>query len=476
MAIWQDMGNAIALLACLLLCCSTPTAILHPTIFWLVNGPRTSDEHGAKSTKKPKPPCSPSNKHIVKLLRWKEPFPPPQGTARWQELQRMVKQLAPADSAYPQAQSAPAPVDPGHSRPLPLVANIFACEQAMISSCLPFQAVVSSIHNAASGADQWQHSTDQAPCFLYQKDSGNTIVEYKEGQKDEVFNDRTTASLWQQVQQFTDLDNDVLLAMIAHLITCPEEDGSSWFFASNFLDYRGVQPRMQADTPGGAKRRAGHRQEDIADVGKSVDRISNIWMTISQFIEEETAGTTSRRKRRTRREYSHRGRLLSIEEAWTQRELATDEPGIELGWKMRAGSWLKIFLESPNRQVASLCQKTLQYDPYREQWEKRLSRYLLFHLRMNARGSTVVFNREIGKLLKELSLPIEEERPQRTRDRFEKALNRLVEDRQIDVWQYKAEVQLPTRHWLGTWLKQNITVYVAPTKHIPAEQEDEESA
>jgi hypothetical protein len=399
-----------------------------------------------------------------------EPFQPPQWTARREEIQRMVQQLATACSAYPQAQSASASVNPGHNRPFPIVANIFAPGQAMISSCLPFQAVVSSIHNAASGADKWQHPTDQAPSFLYQKDSGNTIVEYKEGQQDEVFNDQTTAFLWQQVQQFTDLDNDVLLAMIAHLIKCAEKDGSSWFFASNFLDYRGVQPRMQADTPGGTKRRAGHRQEDIAEVGKSVDRIGNIWIAISQFLEEETASAASKRKRRKRKEYTHRGRLLSVDEAWTQRELDTDDSGLEIGWRMRAGAWLKTFLESPNRQVASLCQKTLQYDPYREQWEKRLSRYFMFHLRMNARGSSVAFNREIGKLLKELSLFLEEERPQRTRDRFEKALNRLVEDRQIDAWKYKEDIHLPARNWLGTWLEHSITVYVAPAKQLSAEQ------
>ncbi|HZT98369.1 MAG TPA: hypothetical protein VFA10_01845 [Ktedonobacteraceae bacterium] len=58
----------------------------------------------------------------------------------------MVKQLAPACSASPQAQSAPAAVNPGHNHLLPIVANILAPGQAMISSCLPFQAVVSSIH------------------------------------------------------------------------------------------------------------------------------------------------------------------------------------------------------------------------------------------------------------------------------------------------------------------------------------------
>jgi hypothetical protein len=165
-AIWQEVGNAIALWPAFSCVAAGRAPILHPTIFWLVNGPPTADEHGAKSTKKPKPPCRPSNKHIVKLLRWREPFQPPPWTARWEELQQMAKPLVPADSASAQAQSALAPVDPGHSRPLPMVANIFAAEQAMISSCLPFQAVVSSIHNAASGADKWHHPNDQAPYFL----------------------------------------------------------------------------------------------------------------------------------------------------------------------------------------------------------------------------------------------------------------------------------------------------------------------
>ena len=68
-AIWQDMGNAIARWPAFSWVAAGRAAILHPTIFWLVNGPRTSDEHGAKSTKKPKPPCRSSNKPIVKLLR-----------------------------------------------------------------------------------------------------------------------------------------------------------------------------------------------------------------------------------------------------------------------------------------------------------------------------------------------------------------------------------------------------------------------
>jgi hypothetical protein len=56
----------------------------------------------------------------------------------------------------------------------------------------------------------------------------------------------------------------------------PLKYGSTWFFASNFLDYRGVKPIMKQDTPSGHPRRAGHPQKDLAEVGKSVDRIGKI--------------------------------------------------------------------------------------------------------------------------------------------------------------------------------------------------------
>jgi hypothetical protein len=121
--------------------------------------------------------------------------------------------------------------------------------------------------------------------------------------------------------------------------------------------------------------------------------------------------------------------------------------------------------------VAYLCQKTLQYDPYRQLWEKRLSRYFMFHGRLNTRaGGGAIFNREIGPLLNELSLDIEEGRPQRTRDRFEKALNTLVEDGQINGWKYKEEIQLPARGWLPTWLSQMVTITIAPMKRLTQKQ------
>lgn len=350
-------------------------------------------------------------------------------------------------------------------RTMPKIPDVFSNGRALVSSALIIQAVINAQQNGASGGDRWQRPEGHPPFYAHTTNAGTTIVEYLLD-RNQVLDEHATASLYAQVREFTDLDSDVLLGMIAHMIKGPREsDGSVWFFADTMLDYRGVQPIMKADTPGGKKRRAGHRQEKRLEIGKCVSRAGNIWLTIDQFIHEEPA--TGKKKQRKRREYTHKGRLLSIDEIWYQRELDMGNNALNfpIGWRIRPGSWLQTFLETPNRQVAWLCQKTLQYDPYREQWEKRLSTYFMFHMRMNG-NSGGQFNREIGPLLSERSLPINRRDPERTKQRFEKAMNRLVQDGQIDDWEYKEKIDYRAKKWIETWLTNKVTIHIAP----PAKQ------
>jgi len=90
----------------------------------------------------------------------------------------------------------------------------------------------------------------------------------------------------------------------------------------------------------------------------------------------------------------------------------------------------------------------------------------MFHGHINTHGGGGTFNREIGKMLQEISLSAEKDNPQRTKNRFEKAMNTLVADKIIQEWCYEAEVSLPARGWLATWLEQKITVHIAPTKEV----------
>jgi len=64
---------------------------------------------------------------------------------------------------------------------------------------------------------------------------------------------------------------------------------------------------------------------------------------------------------------------------------------------------------------------------------------------------------KIQTLFDELNLPINERFPQRTRDRFEKAMDILQKDGHL-IWDYQKKEQPPSRNWLATWLGYHIVV------------------
>jgi len=135
-----------------------------------------------------------------------------------------------------------------------------------------------------------------------------------------------------------------------------------------------------------------------------------------------------------------------------------------VAWRYRPGDWLTPFLERPNRQTVVFPQQALRYDPYRQTWEKRLARYLTFHLRMDAKNARPLV-RQVGLLLDELHLPCDWQHPERMRLRFEAALTRLVTDRVIGGWRYTDAAKqrlaaLPTRGWLVEW--QAATIAITP--------------
>jgi len=345
---------------------------------------------------------------------------------------------------------------------IPNPRNIFTNGATETLSCMPFQAAIASIHDAASKATKWVQTEDHAPYFRYEKPSGSSIIEYKTGRKDEVFNSKTTTSLWQQVQKFSDSSNDVLLALCAHFIRPSEEDGTTWFFASQYLSDRGLAKITKGENTV-QRRTAGHRHEDIAEVGNHLDLLENIWITIDQTIDQPSNG----KKKRKKRQFTHQGRLLMIEERITQKDLhGENNSDLEIAWRIRPGSWLRPFLEAPNRQVANLFQKSLQYDPYRQQWEKRLSRYFMFFGHMETRGGGGTFNRNIKKLLQEVSLSVDSEHPKRTKKRFEEAMNQLVADNIINEWYYQGSVDTAKRGWVTSWLDLMITIHIAPVKRL----------
>jgi hypothetical protein len=92
---------------------------------------------------------------------------------------------------------------------------------------------------------------------------------------------------------------------------------------------------------------------------------------------------------------------------------------------------------------------------------------------MNDAGGGTTIVRQVGTLIDELSLPVDRRNPEKTRQRLEKALNRLLADKQIDHWQYQEDPNLlPPRKWIENWLAHHVRVDAAPiTARLPDAEE-----
>lgn len=396
----------------------------------------------------------------------------------WRAAQEAARQLA---QLYWRAHSSDAQLIP-RSPTLPSIP--FAGGTTFrVAVSLPVQAALAAYSNAQSGGGQWKENPQQLPTFTYIKEEGTTHVQVRPIGPLTTLDDQTVSALWHQVRQLSDLDGDVLLALIAQAIaTPPDEKGNVWIKGTQILDYRGIKPKTHREQ-GGHKRRAGHRQEDQQDIADCIGHMVNTWLEVRQWIGETEAPGGKQQKKRGKRLLTQESRLINVTDTIYQYELRMPgesgmaridnrQPPLALAWRYQLGSWIDPFLQNPNRQVAWLLQQVLSYDPYHETWEKRLARYFTFHLRMNAVGGGTTIVRQVGALIRELSLPVDYRNPEKTKQRLEKAMKRLVEDGQIDDWTYLEDLALlPSRKWIDIWLTYNVQVHAAPiaTRLAPPE-------
>src|SRR6266487_2776365 len=343
------------------------------------------------------------------------------------------------------------------SKQLPAIPYVVS-SGTLIPSALPVQAILEACSNASEGAKDWRESKGGKIMYEHRTQVGSTWVEMRPGETEP--DDMTIQALWQQVRNLSDLDADVFLAIMAQsIVGDADPKGFVWITAQHILGYRGIVPRMQRDEKTGKKRQAGHRQEDIAEVAACVERLSNMWLRVKQWILEPNPG---KKKGPKRTAFSRACRPILVAETIYQHELGDDdrETSVAVAWKVSPGTWIEPFLTAPNRHMAWIMQRTLQYDPYHEKWEKRLARYFTFHLRINASHAGKVLKRNIGDLIKELSLPVDERHPERTKQRLNQAMDNLVSDSIISAWEYHQDnAKLPSRKWLDQWLGWDILVH-----------------
>jgi len=334
---------------------------------------------------------------------------------------------------------------------LPAVTSAFRDGTATLPSSLPVQGLFAALHAAPQGIQSesrqgWQQTEDGQRWFPYQKASGTVVTSWSSPGGAMMTQDMADV-LTRKFQAISDLDGDVLTACLVQYMEHHGPDGLTSLDATTILDYRGIEPIKHRD--GKVTRRAGHRTEDIRDIAASMDRLTCLNIDLQRV---EVWETVEGKKSKARNYITHKSKVLSIEDWWEQTSVM-GASGLPIRWSFRMGGWLVPFLQG-SRQTAQFLQKILEYDPYREVWEKRLGRYLTIQFRIGAK-ETGALRRGIGTLLAECWLPVDAANPQRTKDRLSKALDRLTADGVIGGWTDELEngknPVLPARKWLPTW-------------------------
>ena len=254
------------------------------------------------------------------------------------------------------------------------------------------------------------------------------------------------------VMSMGDLTADVLDIISAAWINQATNPGTTIdITADDFLSYRGLQPQKS-----GTGRRGGYKNKARQEIASQIEILENMWLVVSEMTAYEEFETKNG-KRRMPRKWQGESRVIIVSNRVRQVKLdgTTEEP---FAWRIGLGDCLTYFLLGLGRQTALLSQKALNYDPDKQKWEKRLTRYLSWLWRINSQNQKPLTVSTI--ITKGIMESVDSKNPSRTKERFEKALDRLVYDKVISAWQYEKEDEniIGQRGWIANWLQWKVIV------------------
>ena len=345
-------------------------------------------------------------------------------------------------------------------RRLPRISNPWQGRYGVIPSSPPLIGLLRSTEDAAEGAHNWtDYENTTVPTYRHlvgdNGRKGAVDISLRSYEGDAIVVDTMLSTLWDQVNELDDLTGDVLLAALAQSLRT-SGNGRTWITADAILNYRGIKPKTKRE--GDSRYRAGHHLEHRMAVARAFEQLDHLWLNLIDVEVVETNGKT-RKPQKLRLE----SKVIAISDRISQSGLGGDY--IPIAWHYQPGEWAKPFLSPGFRETALLAQKSLQYDPYHQIWEKRLARYFALHWRIRAPHGNYEQPYRVGNLLETISIKPNERFPLRTRERLEKALDRLQDDGVIARWEYQRwEEELPTKGWLATWLEW--TFLVTPPEEV----------
>jgi len=229
------------------------------------------------------------------------------------------------------------------------------------------------------------------------------------------------------------------------LKTAQHEQDTVKISADEFLLARGLKARLQVG------KRGGFEEEQRRAIQEQIEYLDQAWVTVREMDVIRLTDKGKRKKEKWREDK----KALIIEGVTGQERLAGRLNIYQ--WEVKPGAVFAPFLFGPGRQTALLSCKALQYDFYRQKWEKRIARYLAWIWRINRSNRRETLR--VEKLLEAAAVEIDKNRPGRTRDRLHKALNQLKEDGIITAWKEDTDEGLTARRgWWREWLESKVII------------------
>jgi hypothetical protein len=245
--------------------------------------------------------------------------------------------------------------------------------------------------------------------------------------------ERWTQLMWRQRGELSDLDADTLDALSAlWLYQATDPNDNAVANVDDLLTMRSLNRKR-----GGSGRRGGYMPHQRTAMLQSLARIQNLWLNMAELETYDGDDTRRGKRRRTPRKRAILSRAFVMKDLMGQVRL---DGFIDVEqFIFQPGTVFAHFLTGPGRQTALLSAKALQYDPYRQAWEKRLTRYLSWQWRCEARHGNYLQPMRIKTLLEAVGQHVNQRRLARQRARLEKALDTIQEDQVIAAWQYAKE-------------------------------------
>ncbi len=338
----------------------------------------------------------------------------------------------------------------------------------MIPSNLIYQFVQRAIARAPEGIFSAEGA--EFPIYSEKKNGFNASMEMRPNENLPAMllpnYNEILASMNQKIDQLGDIAVDVMDIILSRYMRENPENIS--ITTDEILKARGVKPKMKDGYS------AGFRPDDRRRIGEVLLAMDNLWITVGE-MEVFVKG------RKPPQRFREKSRLMMITGVTEQVALVGES--IPLIWQVRIGKVFSTLLASDMAtQYALLSSKTLQYDPYHQKWEKRLSRY--FHPLWRIRQADGSYSDPIRvkTLLEAIGMNADHRNPQRTRERFEQALDRLTEDGILGGWTYEnaPEDECAQRGWYKRWLEWRViaspnadllALYRASGESLPSNKE-----